>query len=88
MYAFNAEAAYRFNAPIYGQWTPYVGMGPSFNFTNQSASSGNVSFSNFDYNTGFNIFVGTQKHKTFVEVKTALWAPKTPVFRVFVGYNF
>lgn len=88
MYAVNAEAAYRFNTPTHGQWSPYFGMGPSFNFTNQSASSGNVSFSNFNYNTGFNVFVGAQKNKTFVEVKTALWAPKTPVFRVFVGYNF
>jgi hypothetical protein len=88
MYAVNAEAAYRLKTPIHGQWTPYLGMGPSFNFTNQSASSGDVSFSNFNYNTGFNIFVGAQKNKTFVEVKTALWAPKTPVFRVFVGYNF
>lgn len=88
MYAVNAEAAYRFSTPIHGQWTPYFGMGPSFNFTNQSASSGNVSFSNFNYKTGFNVFVGTQKNKTFVEVRTALWAPQTPVFRVFVGYNF
>jgi hypothetical protein len=88
MYAVNAEAAYRLNTPIHGQWTPYFGMGPSFNFTNQSASSGNVSFSNFNYKTGFNVFVGTQKNKTFVEVRTALWAPQTPVFRVFVGYNF
>ena len=88
MYAVNAEAAYRFSTPIHGQWTPYFGMGPSFNFTNQSASSGDVSFSNFTYNTGFNVFVGAQKNKTFVEVRTALWAPQTPVFRVFVGYNF
>jgi hypothetical protein len=88
MYAVNAEAAYRLSKPIYGQWTPYLGAGPSFNFTNQSASSGDTSFSNFNYKTGFNIFVGTQKNKTFVEVRTALWAPQTPVFRMFVGYNF
>jgi hypothetical protein len=88
MYAVNAEAAYRFSTPIHGQWTPYFGMGPSFNFTNESASSGDVSFSNFNYKTGFNVFVGTQKNKTFVEVRTALWAPQTPVFRVFVGFNF
>jgi hypothetical protein len=89
MYAVNAEAAYLFNSAMFHrQWNPYFGMGPSFNFIHQSASNGTTSFSDFDYNTGFNVFVGTQKHKTFLEVKTALWAPKTPVFRVFVGYNF
>jgi hypothetical protein len=87
MYAVNAEAAYRFNSS-YGQWTPYFGMGPSFNFINQSASSGTTSFSNFDYNTGFNVFVGGQKHKTFVEMKTSLWSGQAPVLRLFVGYNF
>ena len=88
MYAVNAEAAYRFGTTFHGQWTPYFGMGPSFNFINQSASSADVSFSNFDYQTGFNIFVGAQKNRTFVEVKTALWSAQAPVFRVFVGYNF
>ena len=48
MYAVNAEAAYRFGTTFHGQWTPYFGMGPSFNFINQSASSADVSFSNFD----------------------------------------
>ena len=84
----NAEAAYRFRQPLHSQWTPYFGMGPSFNFLNQSASSGNTSFSNFNYKTGFNVFVGGQKHKTFVEMKTALWSGKAPVLRVFIGYNF
>jgi hypothetical protein len=84
----NAEGAYNFSKPIHGQWTPYFGMGPSFNFLNQSASSGNTSFSNFQYKTGFNVFVGAQKHKTFFEVKTALWSGKAPVLRMFIGYNF
>lgn len=88
MYAINAEAAYRLSTPIHGQWTPYIGMGPSFNFISQSASSGTVSFSNFDYKTGFNIFVGGERNKMFVEVKTSLWSDKAPVFRLFVGYNF
>ena len=84
----NGEMAYFFNKPIKGQWAPYFGLGPSFNFINQSASSGNTSFSNFNYKTGFNIFVGGQKNKTFFEVKTALWSGKAPVLRLFVGYNF
>jgi opacity protein-like surface antigen len=88
MYAVNGEAAYRLGTTFHGQWSPYLGMGPSFNFIHQSASSGDVSFSDFEYKTGFNIFVGAQKNRTFVEVKTALWSDKAPVFRVFVGYNF
>jgi hypothetical protein len=88
MFAVDGEAVYRFSTPLHGQWTPYFGMGPSFNFINQSASSGNISFSNFNYKTGFNIFVGGQKHKTFVEMKTALWSGKAPVFRLYIGYNF
>ena len=88
MYAINAEALYRFNTTFHGKWSPYLGMGPSFNFVSTSASSGSVSFSNFNYKTGFNIFVGAQKNKTFVEIKTALWSSGTPVFRMFIGYNF
>ena len=82
------KESYRFNTTFHGKWSPYFGMGPSFNFISQSASSGNVSFSNFNYKTGFNIFAGAQKNKMFVEMKTALWSPQTPVFRLFVGYNF
>ena len=88
MYAVNAEAAYRFGTTFHGQWTPYFGMGPSFNFINQSASSADVSFSDFSYKTGFNIFAGGQKNKTFVEMKTSLWSAEAPVFRLFIGYNF
>lgn len=89
MYAVNAEAAYRFNSTMFhGQWNPYFGMGPSFNFIHQSASSSDVSFSDFEYKTGFNVFVGGQRHKTFIEMKTSLWSGKAPVLRLFVGYNF
>jgi hypothetical protein len=88
MFAVNGEMAYRLSTPLHGHWTPYFGMGPSFNFINQSASSGNTSFSNFNYKTGFNIFAGGQKHKTFVEMKTALWSDKAPVLRLYIGYNF
>ena len=88
MFAINLEGAYRLRTTFRGQWTPYVGMGPSLNFIHQGASSGDVSFSNFDYKTGFNVFVGGQKGKTFVEMKTALWSDKAPVLRLVLGYNF
>jgi archaeosine-15-forming tRNA-guanine transglycosylase len=88
MYAVNGEAAYRFSTKLHGQWAPYFGMGPSFNFISQSLSSEDTSFSDFSYKTGFNIFVGAEKNKAFVEMKTSLWSGEAPVFRVFVGYNF
>jgi hypothetical protein len=87
MYAVNGDAAFHFNK-THNDWTPYVGMGPSFNFVNRAASNGETSFSDFHFNTGLNIFAGAQKHKMFVEMKTNLWASETPTFRVYVGYVF
>lgn len=88
MFALNLEGAYRFNATLYHGWTPYFGVGPSLNFVHKGASSGSVSFGNFTYKTGFNVFLGAQKHHTLIEMKTALWSDGTPVLRLFVGYNF
>lgn len=88
MFAVNLEGAYRFQALVHGRWTPYFGMGPSLNFIHRAASSKDVSFSNFSYKTGFNVFLGAQKNRTFVEVKTSLWSGDSPVLRLFLGYNF
>jgi hypothetical protein len=88
MFAVNAEAAYRFNTTFHGQWTPYLGMGPSLNFINHAASTNTVCFCDFNYKAGFNVFVGGQKRKTFVEMKTSLWSGQAPVLRLFIGYNF
>ncbi len=87
MYAVNGDAAFHFNK-THNDWIPYVGMGPSFNFVNRAASIGETNFSDFQFNTGLNIFAGAQKHKMFVEMKTNLWASETPTFRVYVGYAF
>lgn len=88
MFALNLEAAYRFNSTFRHGWTPYFGAGPSLNFIHQGASSGNTSFSNFSYKTGFNVFLGAQKRNMFVEMKTGLWSGQAPVLRLLVGYNF
>jgi hypothetical protein len=88
MFALNFEAQYRFNTTFRRAWTPYVGAGPSLNFIHQGASSGNTSFSNFNYKTGFNVFLGAQKRSTFVEMKTGLWSGQAPVLRLLIGYNF
>jgi hypothetical protein len=88
MVAFNLEGAYRLNTTVRGGWVPYFGVGPSLNFIHKGASSGNVSFGNFTYKTGFNVFLGAQKHRTFVEMKTSLWSDGAPVLRLMVGVNF
>jgi len=88
MFSLNLEGAYWLRTQIRGEWNPYFGMGPSLNFIHQGASSGETSFSDFTYKTGFNVFLGAQKGKMFVEMKTALWSDPSPVLRLFVGYNF
>ncbi len=88
MFAINLEGAYRLKTTIRRGWSPYFGVGPSLNFIHRGASSGNVSFGNFSYKTGFNVFLGAQKHKTFFEMKTALWSDGAPTLSLFVGYNF
>ena len=95
MVALNLEAAYRMPTTMRGgEWAPYVGAGPSLNFIHQSfqTQSGqgrNISFGNFDYETGFNIFMGVQnRHGTFFEVKTSLYSEPAPVLRLIVGRTF
>ena len=88
MFSLNLEAQYRVNTTFAHGWTPYLGLGPSLNFIHQGASSGNTSFSNFSYKTGFNVFLGAQRRNTFLEMKTSLWSGKAPVLRLMVGYNF
>jgi hypothetical protein len=95
MVALNLEAVYRFpNTTHRGVWAPYVGAGPSLNFIHQSfqtqAGQGrNISFGNFDYETGFNILMGFQnRHGTFFEVKTSLYSQPAPVLRLILGRHF
>jgi len=88
MFSLNLEGTYWLRTQLHGEWTPYFGMGPSLNFIHQGASSGETSFSDFTYKTGFNVFLGAQKNKMFVEMKTSLWSDPAPVLRLFVGYNF
>jgi hypothetical protein len=93
MIALNLEATYRLPfTPRTGRWSPYIGAGPALNFIHQgfSASGGrDISFGNFDYETGFNILTGLQFRKgTFFEMKTSLWSKPAPVLRLIVGYNF
>lgn len=88
MFALNLEGAYFLRTAVYDRWTPYFGMGPALNFIHQGTSASDVSFSDFTYKTGFNVFIGGQKGRTFVEMKTSLWSAPAPVLRLLVGYNF
>ena len=89
--ALNFEGMYRFSAAHRsGNWTPYVGAGPAMIFIHQSLKGQrNISFSNFDYETGLNVLAGMQSRKgTFFELKTSLYSGPAPKLRVIVGYNF
>lgn len=95
MVALNLEGVYRFPTTVRrGNWAPYAGAGPALNFIHQSfqtkAGEGrNISFGNFDYETGFNVLMGFEnRHGTFFEVKTSLYSQPAPVFRLIVGHTF
>ena len=94
MVALNLEAVYRFQHARRGAWSPYLGGGPALNFIHQSfsASAGqkrDISFGNFDYETGFNILMGFENRRgTFFEVKTSLYSQPAPVLRLILGKNF
>ena len=95
MVAVNLEAVYRVPTRMRGgAWAPYFGAGPSLNFIHQSfdARSGNarnISFGNFDYETGFNILAGVQSRRgNFFEIKTSLYSQPAPVLRLILGHNF
>ena len=90
MFALNLEGAYRLPITFrHGRWSAYVGAGPGLNFIHQGVGTRDISFSNFNYETGFNIFSGIQfRRGTFGEVKTSLWANGVPTLRFIFGYNF
>lgn len=94
MISLNLEVVYRARTMRSGEWSPYFGAGPALEFINQSfktssSQSSNISFSNFNYQTGFNILMGVEnRHSTFFEVKASLWSSPGPVLRLIVGKNF
>jgi hypothetical protein len=94
MVALNLEAVYRFQHARRGAWSPYLGGGPALNFIHQSfktqaSEERDISFGNFDYETGFNILMGFENRKgTFFEVKTSLYSQPAPVLRLILGKNF
>lgn len=90
MAAINLEAAYRLPITFrHGRWSAYVGAGPGLNFIHQGIGKREISFSNFNYDTGLNVFSGIRfRRGTFAEVKTSLWASGVPTLRLMLGYTF
>ena len=88
--ALNLEGVYQFSGRNrIGTWSPYAGAGPALIFIHQSYASGrDINFSNFDYETGFNVLLGMRKNRTFVELKTSLWSGPAPKLRIIFGYTF
>lgn len=89
--ALNLEGIYQFStASRRGNWTPYLGAGPALIFIHQSFNqSRDISFSNFDYKTGFNVLAGMQSRRgPFVEMKTSLYSGPAPKLRLIIGYVF
>jgi len=90
MVAINLEAAYRLPVTVQeGRWSVYVGAGPGLNFIHQGVGKRDISFSNFDYETGMNVFSGVRfRRGMFGEVKASVWAPGVPTLRLLFGYTF
>ena len=89
--ALNLEVIYRFSpAQRRGNWTPFLGAGPALIFVHQSYQSGRqISFGNFDYETGFNVLAGMQHRRGyFAELKTSLYSGPAPRLWLIFGYNF
>jgi hypothetical protein len=94
MVGINLEFAYRVPVSARGsKWSTYFGAGPGLNFTNQNFErqdgESSVEWGDFEYKTGFNIFMGMQHRKgPFFEVKTSIYSEPAPVLRLVGGYTF
>ncbi len=89
--ALNLEGVYRFSADYRkGNWIPYIGAGPAMIFIHQNFQRGRqIDFGNFDYETGFNVLIGTQNRRgTFFEMKTSLYSGPAPKLRLIIGRTF
>jgi hypothetical protein len=68
----------------------YFGIGPGFNFVDQSLTKGqSVNFSDFNYDSALNVLLGIQSRSgLFAELRTSIYARPAPVFRMTVGFTF
>jgi hypothetical protein len=82
-----------------GKWTTFIGAGPGFNFSKKSfteegtsessdgSSTDRFSFSDLDFDSGFNIVIGIQsKNGMFIELRSTAYSE--PHVRFMLGFNF
>jgi hypothetical protein len=89
LFAINGDVIYNMSDFRWARTSVYFGLGPQFNFSEQSLSDHGVSFSDFHYSTALNVILGVRlRNGVFTELKTSVWAAPAPVLRLMVGYTF
>ncbi len=93
LFAINPEAIYNLPMGRGSQRWFYVGLGPGFNFVEQSlnrtAGSDRVNFSNFNFSPSLNILAGAQyRSGFFAEIRSSVYAAPAPVLHLLIGYTF
>jgi hypothetical protein len=95
LFSLNPEFIYRLPGSLgRSRWTPYVGVGPGFNFVHQSfahtdGSGKRIDFGDFHSDVGLNILGGIRyRSGVFTELKTSVYAAPSPTLRLIIGYNF
>ncbi|HVW11319.1 MAG TPA: hypothetical protein VHC90_22190 [Bryobacteraceae bacterium] len=94
LFALNPEVIYRLPlASRNARWAPYFGIGPGFNFLEQSfqneTGGRRIDFSQFHSDVGLNLLGGIQyRSGMFMEFKTSVYSRPSPTLRLILGYNF
>ncbi len=89
LFAINADVIYNMSSNPGARRTVYFGIGPQFNFAEQSLSNRDVDFSEFHYSTAMNILLGLRwRSGLFTEMATSVYAKPAPTLRLLVGYSF
>ena len=89
LFAINADVIYNMSSNPGARRTVYFGIGPQFNFVEQSFTNHDISFSDFHYSTAMNILLGLRwRSGLFTEMATSVYAKPAPTLRLLVGYSF
>jgi hypothetical protein len=89
LFALNGDFIYNLSANPGARKSVYFGIGPQFNFVEQSTSGHGVDFSEFHYSNALNILFGLRlRSGVFTELKTSVYASPAPILRLLAGYTF
>jgi hypothetical protein len=89
MFGFNLDLLYSLPFAVGARRAVYFGVGPGFNFAEQTAAGQGVSFSEFHYDSALNLMIGVQhRGGLFTELRTSVYAHPAPVLWLTVGYSF